>query len=272
MDGGILTRRELIASGMRDGDIARAVRAAHLVRIRPGWFAVPGADREIVRAVAAGGALACGAALRFHGVWIRLGPAHVAIDHGGRLRKPGAPAHWVRGVARRSVLSPAQALATYAACASELDVAIAADSALNRGILTDEEVRHALGATRRGRRIHARVDGRAESGIETIVRLGLRARRVQLRVQLPIAGVGRVDFVVGDRLVIEVDGEQWHAGRFEEDRARDAALLALGYLVMRFSYRRVMDDWAAVEQQILALIRRRAHRGRTRSRHTRSLA
>src|SRR5262245_29057267 len=49
-------------------------------------------------------------------------------------------------------------------------------------------------------------DSDAQSGIETKVRLFLRSRRIPFRVQVAISGVGRVDLLVGDRLVIELDG------------------------------------------------------------------
>jgi very-short-patch-repair endonuclease len=72
-----------------------------------------------------------------------------------------------------------------------------------------------------------------------------------------------VDLLVGDRLVVELDGEQWHGGdRFEEDRRRDLALVAAGYLVVRISYRQVMNEWDAIERLLLEIIRRRDHRWR----------
>ena len=74
--------------------------------------------------------------------------------------------------------------------------------------------------------------------------------------------------VVGDRLVIEVDGQDWHdrPSTFEEDRRRDAALVAMGFVVMRFSYKRVMLDLDGVLAEILAVIGRREHRWTARHR------
>jgi very-short-patch-repair endonuclease len=147
-----------------------------------------------------------------------------------------------------------------------LDIVIAADSLLNLGMANRFQIDTILGATARGRRILKRVDGNAESGTETMLRLRLRASNVRFRTQVPITGVGRVDFVVGNRLVIEVDGQAWHdtASQFELDRERDARLVAQGYLVMRFSYRRVMSDMAEVERRILAVVRARDHVRRPR--------
>lgn len=54
-----------------------------------------------------------------------------------------------------------------------------------------------------------------------------------------------VDFCwVEQRLIVETDGYRYHRGRaaFEDDRARDLALRALGYEVVRLSYRQVCDE------------------------------
>ena len=63
-----------------------------------------------------------------------------------------------------------------------------------------------------------------------------------------------------ERLVAEGDGWDSHRSRsaFEEDRARDARLAVLGYEVVRFTWRQVTSDPAAVAATIRALLRARA--------------
>lgn len=54
-----------------------------------------------------------------------------------------------------------------------------------------------------------------------------------------------VDFLWPDRrLVVETDGYRYHRGRFafENDRAQDLELRALGYDVLRLTYRQVTDS------------------------------
>jgi very-short-patch-repair endonuclease len=111
-------------------------------------------------------------------------------------------------------------------------------------------------------------DGSSQSGIETLVRARLRARGVRCRTQVRIVGVGRVDIVVGDRLIIETDGREHHdsAEAFSADRRRDLRAQARGYLVVRLSYRQVMFEWAETESLLLALIRRDEHLWRARHR------
>jgi very-short-patch-repair endonuclease len=70
-----------------------------------------------------------------------------------------------------------------------------------------------------------------------------------------------VDFLWrGQHLIVEVDGWDAHQSRsaFEEDRARDARLAVLGYEVVRFTWRQVTTDSAAVAATIRALLRARA--------------
>jgi very-short-patch-repair endonuclease len=100
------------------------------------------------------------------------------------------------------------------------------------------------------------VDGRAESGTESITRVRLRRKGLRVEPQERIPRVGTVDLVVEGRLVVEVDGREFHTSedRFEEDRRRDAELVALGYRVLRFSYRQVLYDWPAVERAIRAAL------------------
>jgi very-short-patch-repair endonuclease len=57
------------------------------------------------------------------------------------------------------------------------------------------------------------------------------------------------------RLVAELDGAATHLtpGAFEDDRRRDAQLQAQGYRVVRFTWRRLVDDPGGVVDTLLAL-------------------
>lgn len=97
-----------------------------------------------------------------------------------------------------------------------------------------------------------------------MVRLAFRRHRLRLRSQVVIPTVGRVDFIIGDRLIIEADGYEWHAdpARFERDRARDRELVRRGYAVIRVTYRQAHDDIDEVTRAVLDVVRRRDHRWR----------
>lgn len=154
------------------------------------------------------------------------------------------------------------ALAEMFACTEADAVLATVDSALVRGELQMGHL-DLLGERmpRSRRSLIDRVDPECQSGIETRVRLFLRSKRIGFRAQVDIAGAGRVDFLVGERLVIETDGRAFHTGTaFEEDRRRDFALVTGGYLVLRLSYRQVMGDRARTRAGILALVARGEHR------------
>lgn len=97
-------------------------------------------------------------------------------------------------------------------------------------------------------------------GVLHVLRIpGLPKPVQQHRVRLP----GRVVYLDAAlpeaKLGIELDGAANH-GRPEDrerDIARDAALAAVGWLVLRFSYRRLMDDPDGCRRDIVATYRRR---------------
>ncbi|MCS5721904.1 endonuclease domain-containing protein [Herbiconiux sp. CPCC 203407] len=113
-----------------------------------------------------------------------------------------------------------------------------------------------------------RADARAESGLETHVRLLLRSVGIRVEVQVQISGVGRVDLLVGDRLVIETDGREWHsdARSFADDKRRDLALVERGYLVLRLSSAQVMFESELVLDVVRRLLARGEHRWAARHR------
>ena len=57
-------------------------------------------------------------------------------------------------------------------------------------------------------------------------------------------------------MIVEVDGYRSHGTRtaFERDRKRDVALSVLGYRVLRFTYRRVMEAPAEVVGALRRLV------------------
>jgi very-short-patch-repair endonuclease len=64
-----------------------------------------------------------------------------------------------------------------------------------------------------------------------------------------------VDFLWREQqMIAETDGFRFHADRvaFEADRARDAGLQALGFAVLRFTYRQVLRE----PREVAATLRR----------------
>jgi very-short-patch-repair endonuclease len=65
-----------------------------------------------------------------------------------------------------------------------------------------------------------------------------------------------------ERVVVEVDGWEFHRNRraFEQDRARDAALVAAGYVVIRVTWRQLTRQPLRVVVQISSTLGRRSRR------------
>lgn len=136
------------------------------------------------------------------------------------------------------------------------------ESALFHGIVSMAAWRRELGfLPRRHLSVLAEAGRNSESGGESLLKYHLIADSILFAQQVTVAGVGRVDFLLGDRLVVEVDGAEFHATRasFEEDRRRDAVLSALGYRVLRFSYTQIERDWNQAGAAIRASLARGDH-------------
>ena len=256
------------------GRAAARARRGRLLRVRTGWYAVPGAKSQVVEAVRIGGRLTSESLFSQLGCWSMPGARlHVAVDHGTRVspavRASGARIHWrPHGAAR---LGPGiEPLSTALGDLLHEDlttVVVVVDSILDRGIMRLSDVRGLLGASDRGRMVLAHVEQGSQAGTESLMRLGLRAAGLRVRIQVWIAGVGRVDLLVGDRLIIEVDGREHHdsPSQFEADRRRDAALKVRGFEVLRFSYRQVMFDRAECIRVVLDCVGVGAHRWTSRT-------
>ena len=276
--GGLAATHELAADGISRARLAALLRARRVIRVRQGWYARPGLHPELVRAARVGGLLTCRSALALADIWVvgddRL---HVVVERNDcQLRSPGnsrrrllstdpVTVHWhvfrsaplANRRLSRLLVDPLVALTDLAGCTTPELLAAAADSLLNRWPGRAAELRRlALSLPAAARASLLGADGICESGIETL--FWLRMQHVAPRRQVAIPGVGRVDFLFGERLVIEVDGAAFHAGadEFEADRERDAHLSAHGYRVLRFSYSQVLDRWPEVHAAVWAAILR----------------
>jgi len=85
----------------------------------------------------------------------------------------------------------------------------------------------------------------------------IRAARLPAPLTNTKIGAYEVDFLwPAERLVVEVDGFAFHGPRaaFERDRRRDAELQALGYRVLRITWRRLVEEPEAVVALIAAAL------------------
>jgi len=91
--------------------------------------------------------------------------------------------------------------------------------------------------------------------------LALRHLVPSLRRQVAVPGVGKVDFLIGERLVVEIDSRTFHdtpEGRVI-DRRRDLVLSVAGYRCLRFGYEQVVDTMGRVIAAVRAAVSRGDH-------------
>jgi very-short-patch-repair endonuclease len=277
---GIAPVEQLVRRGISARAVQRAAEQGSILRVRRGWYAVPEAHPQRVRAIRVGGALGCVSGAAYWGLWqpwnMKL---HVAVPRTARhIKHPdtGKPRpgddvvlHWTATAALASpsgVLPLEECLAQVCMCQpAEIAFAII-ESALRRGRI-DAGVVTALAARVPSRAALILGAGSlADSGTESTFAYRMRELGIELRSQVNIDGVGRVDFVIGDRLVIEIDSEAHHgsAGQRMRDLNRDAILAGLGFLCLRFDYRQVFTDWDTVVATVFAVIERGDHLDRRR--------
>lgn len=275
--GGLAGTYELHSEGFTRGDLRRAVQHRLIIRVRQGWYTVPGVRPELIQAARVGGRLTCLSGIRLHGAWqYPTRSLHVSTAANScRLREPtdkskrlsvNAPVrvHWRdhEPAGSRLMLPPSECLRDLIHCQSPEVVMTAVDSALHNGLIHLNQWQQVLSlAPAETQLAMAEPEPRCESGTETLTRIRLAPFNLPMRPQEHIPGVGRVDFLIGERLVIEVDGAEYHTDpeRFEADRRRDAILSRLDYRVLRFSYRQVMFRWQEVQDAILAAVVRGDH-------------
>lgn len=263
MDTGVVNWGTLRAQGSR-AEIDKALTDGRLHKLRRNWYATETANPRVVEAVTAGGVLTCASALALHRVWVPpTDRPHIRGNDATARLHPSWCTQFGRQPAEDQAVDDVETSLRHAAkCLPAEDFIVVCDSVLNHGLLSEEQLgRLFVGAPQFVRQRLARCDARAESGTETMVRLRLCRPNLLIRSQVQIAGVGRVDLMVGRSLIIEVDGYEYRADpeTFEKDRLRDLNAKALGYNVIRLTYQQVVFQWPRTLRLLNAILRRGEH-------------
>jgi len=270
--GGIARTSELRAAGVSERALATALRAGEVLRPRQGLYALLSTPSPVLHAAAHGGVAGCATAARLHGLWVLDDTVwHVWMGRAGAARPADCDScriHWYDNGTRPDAMATVRrALLQMAHCCGEEAFFAALESALHQRLLSvhDREwIRSRLPTRMRWLVDFARVD--ADSGLESLVRLRLHRRGIDVRVQVRIHTTGRVDILIGERLVIELDGQEGHADAVSrhKDLLRDAHAALWDYETLRFDYAMIVHDWELVEDAILAKIAAGAHLRRPR--------
>lgn len=261
--GGIVPTRSLRAAGFSSHQIRRALEDRRIHRVRKGWVAVESVEREIVQAVRSHGVLTCTSEATRHGLWVvGDGRLHIAVQsHASRAEARGVVAHWASPVIPRdpdAAVDPLEnALVLLAQCQSRENAVAAWEGAFRRKLVTPEVMRR-LALPPRARDVLAVARLWADSGLESIAVDRLRWLKLRIVQQAWIADHW-VDLLIGDRLVVQIDGAHHVDGQRDKDIAHDARLRLLGYTVIRVSYVQVMNDWPTVQHLIMQAVGQGLH-------------
>jgi very-short-patch-repair endonuclease len=262
----ILTRGDLLRAGLSVRQIARAVHVGDLVRVRRGRYVRRGCDPGVEAAARIGGRLACVSELRRRGVWVLDdGRLHVEVArNAARLRRPDARErplgadrehvriHWVSGGDDRQ--SAIEAIIQSSQCVGPRAFGAIVDSALRSGQVSIRDLVRARPRLAVAMR-NVEPDASAESGLESIVRTLLRDVGLRVEPQVVFAGIGRVDLLVEGRVVVELDGDEYHDVKIgTRDRARDARLVTAGNTVVRFRYAQVVFEPESVVAAVISAV------------------
>jgi very-short-patch-repair endonuclease len=275
----VVTRVQLLAAGLTPKAIRHRVAVGRLHPVYAGIYAVGRADLtpagEFMAAVLASGPGAAlshvSAAVQWGIVDGAIGPIHVSVPSGRRVRRRGITVHERRRLADNvttrhgvPVTKPVQTLIDLATQRRGDDLDDAIDAADRQRLINPERLRQELvrhpsepGVARLRATLthHTRVDSRLERRLLALVhRAGLpepltqRARHGH-----------RVDFTWPEHgVVVEADSLSYHrtAAAQSADIARDNGLVVNGLTVLRFSHAQVARDPDYVVRTLTATLAR----------------
>jgi very-short-patch-repair endonuclease len=217
---------------------ATALDAGALVRARRGVYTASGVCSAVHRVAAHGGRVACITAARHLGLWVLTDDErpHAWLCDGQRSYHPsrcGCVEHWDAGPLGPPDATPTlpRILLQIFRCHGVEEFFVVLESGLRQKLIDARGIRwlraRANGAMREALDL-ARDD--ADSGLESLLRWRLRGLGMTVRTQRSIAAVGRVDALIGDRLIVEADGVVNHDGAAlrHKDLVRDANAAAWG--------------------------------------------
>lgn len=255
--GGAGNTRLLERNGVSRRSLESAVRAAAVVRLARGVYALPGADPVLAHAARHHAVPACVTAAAAAGLWVVKRPdlPHLASRHGRAV--PGCVMH--RSALPLTVLDiVCQSLR----CLPPIEALTVAESAVKMGLVQLPALRERFPAAREKaiRTLVAAIRPTSGSIIETMARYLLEAAGLTVEVQVPVPGMGHLDLLVDGLLGIEADGFAFHSNRaaYREDRRRWNITVVRGVPTLRVTFEMLLGEphtFVRMVQQGLATYR-----------------
>ncbi|GAA5027797.1 endonuclease domain-containing protein [Microbacterium fluvii] len=255
------------AGGFSPSEQAQAVRDGVVGRVRRSWLVSPDCDERRRRAAELGGRVTCVSLAELLGLWTPANTAtHVAVQGtASRLHPENATVHWAVGpapVGRSANEDPVLNMLFHAArCLDPKDALALWESAVRLRKVDPVVLSRVAWRSTAAARIASIAHDLSDSGMETEFTDGMRLIGVKVRQQALIDG-HRVDGLIGDRLVVQLDGFAHHsdAASRRRDLEQDARLALRGYTVLRFDYAQVFFEWDYVRDTVITAIAQGLHR------------
>lgn len=226
--------------------MAQAVAHGGASRLRRSWLVTDACGSVERRAIEAGGRLTCVSEAVDLGLWTPTHTGvHLAVPRtASRIERKDAILHWAQGPApvdAHALHDPVlNMLFHLARCLPLVDALTVWESAIRKKLVDPLELRRVRWRSSSAGRLAAVASDLSDSGVETRFIALLRRIGVGHRQQVWIDG-HPVDALIGERLVVQVDGFEHHrAADRRHDLRADARLVLRGYTVLRFDFVQVL--------------------------------
>lgn len=268
---GVARKRQFIKNEVDYHALRTLVAENRVNKFGYGCYGLPGTPHALIAARCTSGLLTCSSALRALGVRT-LNPSrdvHISLPKNrGILRKhhpdlslrihreplPEHPLARPPHTLNLPVMPTPSILVRSALCLPEHDFIVALDACLEKELVTKAEVLMQLShpVHRHVRKLVREGSETSQSVTESLARLELQRAGYDPKPQAWIDGVGFVDLLIADAIVVELDGFAYHRDReqFRNDRRRDRELNQRLYRVLRYAFEDIVADPSIVVRDV----------------------
>jgi len=218
--GGTARTASLHIAGFSRLRLDKELAAGQIVRVRRGVYGLPNHTGAVRLALQHNALLTCVSAAPVYQLWTLQKPALVHLSQ-------------------------------------TLEALVMVQCAAQRGEVTVDFLCSKLPGNRnaRARAVLDYVIPRADSILEVLANYHFRKAGLSVRRHVELDGVGEVDFLVEECLVVETDGQtHLEPKQVRKDRARNNATVVGGRLCLRFSYADVVHHPERMLAQVLAVL------------------
>ncbi|MBT2585689.1 type IV toxin-antitoxin system AbiEi family antitoxin domain-containing protein [Arthrobacter sp. ISL-95] len=260
---GAATTRTLLNAGFTRRMVANAVMDGRVNRLHRGVYTSKEPDPDVVAAFRADGLLTCISAARFYRLWSLRdsGPLHLScstgqarrgVVHHGACLHPAHPYLPVAGVA--------DVLIHALRCLPELEALVMVQSAVSQALLVTDFLRSKLPGNRNGK-VRETLDlvlPRADSLLEVLAHAHFTRAGLRVRMHVDVPGVGEVDCLVNECLIVELDGgTHLEPKQVKKDQYRNNAGMRGGLLTLHYYYDDVVHQPERMVGEVLTVLRNR---------------